>query len=439
MKVTRIEIKDFNQFKNLDIDLTYPKGHAKEGQPLDKVCFIGQSGTGKTTLLNLINDYIGYQYKFKEKVQNYSQITIHTEFIWQTKKCNWSIEIDPFSKETIIRDNPKSVTTITNDTFQNVLKDHKGALLINFPVNLNYEIPTKTVNYDFRLEKFIDLNKNKIDEVWSIVLDKVKSYHEQVISYRQELANSAILENSNLVNAQENFNIWKSKNPNPLEVLSNECLEEILNVFKIKLKTEFEFKTKNDIGALQFVDFSGNPIPNGLLSTGIKQLLNVIIPLHYFKPKDAIILIDEPENSLYPNIQFQIAELYKKQTKDSQFFYATHSPIIASSFEPWEIVELKLDENGHVYQDKYYEGDRHIGNYSVYPQYLDYDSMLSEVFDLKETYNPLRSEKLTEILMLKNHLLKLKKDDKTKTKEFEDEYIKFKRLAERLAWDFELI
>lgn len=54
MKISEIEIKDFHQFKDFSIDLTYPKGHAKEGQPLDKVCFIGQSGTGKTTLLELI-------------------------------------------------------------------------------------------------------------------------------------------------------------------------------------------------------------------------------------------------------------------------------------------------------------------------------------------------------------------------------------------------
>ncbi|MFN5847914.1 MAG: hypothetical protein ACK43K_05460, partial [Chitinophagales bacterium] len=63
MKVTRIEIKDFNQFKSLDIDLTYPKGHAKEGQPLDKVCFIGQSGTGKTTLLKILG---GHTYRLRD-------------------------------------------------------------------------------------------------------------------------------------------------------------------------------------------------------------------------------------------------------------------------------------------------------------------------------------------------------------------------------------
>ncbi|MCU0394018.1 MAG: AAA family ATPase, partial [Thermoflexibacter sp.] len=58
MKVSRIEIKDFQQFKDFTLDLTYPKGHELEGQPLKKVCIIGQSGTGKTTILNVICDLI---------------------------------------------------------------------------------------------------------------------------------------------------------------------------------------------------------------------------------------------------------------------------------------------------------------------------------------------------------------------------------------------
>jgi len=54
MKISHIEIERFRQFQNFQLDLTYPAGHEKAGQALDKVCFIGQSGTGKTTLLELL-------------------------------------------------------------------------------------------------------------------------------------------------------------------------------------------------------------------------------------------------------------------------------------------------------------------------------------------------------------------------------------------------
>ncbi|RKZ53396.1 MAG: hypothetical protein DRR16_25625 [Candidatus Parabeggiatoa sp. nov. 3] len=63
MKITQINIKDYNQFKNLMLDLTYPKGHEKEDQALDKICFIGQSGTGKTSLLNICKLVLGATFK----------------------------------------------------------------------------------------------------------------------------------------------------------------------------------------------------------------------------------------------------------------------------------------------------------------------------------------------------------------------------------------
>ncbi len=36
MKISKIHIKDFHQFKDFTLDLTYPAGHEKEGKPLLK-------------------------------------------------------------------------------------------------------------------------------------------------------------------------------------------------------------------------------------------------------------------------------------------------------------------------------------------------------------------------------------------------------------------
>ena len=54
MKVSYLDIRNYKQFSDLELDLTYPKGHEKAGEPLDKICIIGQSGTGKTNLLDII-------------------------------------------------------------------------------------------------------------------------------------------------------------------------------------------------------------------------------------------------------------------------------------------------------------------------------------------------------------------------------------------------
>jgi len=53
-KLLRIKLKNFQQFKDVELDLTIPDRAVNAGQPLEKVCIIGQSGTGKSTLLNII-------------------------------------------------------------------------------------------------------------------------------------------------------------------------------------------------------------------------------------------------------------------------------------------------------------------------------------------------------------------------------------------------
>ena len=77
MKINGIHINDFQQFKDFHLDLTYPKGHEKEGQPLDKICFIGQSGTGKTTLLNIIMEFTKKLNSISTNYQLYHKITFN--------------------------------------------------------------------------------------------------------------------------------------------------------------------------------------------------------------------------------------------------------------------------------------------------------------------------------------------------------------------------
>ena len=55
MKISKLHIDQFRHLENLDFDFTYQSGERK-GQPLDKICFIGQSARGKTGILELIKE-----------------------------------------------------------------------------------------------------------------------------------------------------------------------------------------------------------------------------------------------------------------------------------------------------------------------------------------------------------------------------------------------
>jgi hypothetical protein len=94
------------------------------------------------------------------------------------------------------------------------------------------------------------------------------------------------------------------------------------------------------------------PIPYNQLSTGIRNLifrLGHIYSLYFNRKIDrGFLLIDEPELSLFPDLLYDIIDRYLAITQNTQMFVATHSPIIAGQFEPYERIILKFDDAGFV-------------------------------------------------------------------------------------------
>ena len=70
MKISKLNIESYRHLENLNFDFTYQTGDRK-GQPLDKICFIGQSATGKTGLLELIYE----ETRRLQKASRYEDIT----------------------------------------------------------------------------------------------------------------------------------------------------------------------------------------------------------------------------------------------------------------------------------------------------------------------------------------------------------------------------
>jgi len=354
MKIEKIEIKDFLQFKDLELDLTYPKGHQKEGQPLDKICIIGQSGVGKTNLLKIIID-------------NNNHI-----------------------------DNIKT-------TFKDIYESKKIYLL--GADNSRYNSSGKVITY-------------LANGAWSILIEKMNNYNDERLKYTDKLSNKLLnIEDYEKKDFQREMKEWKEENENILDKISDK-----LNIILIKFNLQLEKTDKNQqsYNDLIFKDLSnGNIIEYNNLSTGTKNIISTFIPLKIHNPKDSIIIIDEPENSFYPDIQRMLTELYMEVGENNQLIMATHSPLIASSFEPWEVVELKFDKNNQVYRELYYKGDNHIDNYTLDPRLLTWTGILTKVFDLEDDSNIDRKKELMRYARLKAKIKRL--DDSL---EEEEELIK---------------
>lgn len=450
MKISKIEIKDFHQFKDFTLDLTYPKGHEKEGKPLDKVCFIGQSGTGKTTLLELIPFFLYYYFgsnllnkvgigAISDKVVMKVFFGISNEFstdiLISLDKLRQKGSNEGSNERDFARFMSNSVVKVMINSWQNVT----ASKLIYFPANLDYDLENFDIDNKLDDRLIIDFSKDKVATVWNIILEKIQTYQEQELKIRQDISKVVEKSSSDVKAIQEavkKLEDWKATEFNPIQDVADNCLNALLENYKLRVKTELDFKTKDDIGFIKIEDYNGNEIPHGLWSTGTKQVILSALPLYLLKPKHTVILFDEPERSLYPDLQRTVVDYYTSLTTDCQFFYSTHSPIIASSFEPWEIVELKFNEAGKIYREVYFEGENHVDNYKWNPKFMRWDDILQRVFDLENDGSPARKEKLDELATLNVKYKKLAKKGEENTENALEIIKKIEKLSKELSkWD----
>ncbi|MCU0875387.1 MAG: AAA family ATPase, partial [Pirellulaceae bacterium] len=87
------------------------------------------------------------------------------------------------------------------------------------------------------------------------------------------------------------------------------------------------------------------------------------------------LLLDEPENSLFPDFLYDQIEIYEEMIRNTQFFVATHSPIVAAQFRPEERVILEFDETYHVRAKK-----------GVSPVGDDPNDVLEKDFEVRSIY-----------------------------------------------------
>lgn len=454
MKVTELYIQEYNQFKDFRLDLTYPEGHPKAGQALDKVCFIGQSGTGKTSLIEILNQTIYLIVNVKAQ--------FYSENAFAFSLSDYEYLIFDRIKELLLKNIKLSFDNKLTAHFIKNTSDMSGDFWIDYnnskDGNINYfltnhfklfyypsdiEIPKinkpkkeKSENSSSLNKNFYDFSNYDLQSSWATINEAIIKDRELEIKKSLEL--SKLLQNpkysqEDIIISRNDFLAWRKQSPNPLVYLANNFLDKILNRFNLKVKTELDFEKTEDIETIKIQTKQGKDIPFEGLSTGTKQVILTALPLYGLKPEKAIILFDEPERSLYPDIQAEIVNFYTSMAKDSQFFFATHSPLVASSFEPWEIVELKFNDEGYVYQELYYDKEkgRQVDNYIINPQYLTWTGILQKVFDLDQEGNDLRNKQLVHIATLESQL----KHNHLSLEEKKVKFEEYKKLATLLNWE----
>lgn len=387
MKIAKIFIRDFDQFQDVVLDFTDPI----TGEALDKICFMGSNGTGKSKILELIrwsfkdlipniyfqNDFLSENpyprgkilFTF-ESISNYVALFVDNGKvkIFKIEKQNaqfksilsqiWSVNVNPLDADFL----KEYVQGTLSNSFLDTISFRDGKdILVFSPSESNTDFfdfsPDTTLNDANRLFKlfpyYSEVSNNTVKSLWNVLM-----YNNRKRAENQD--NFEHLPENLSKTKKELLDLYSAQNPEILKDLG-EIWNKILNragLFFDYLHARIPYQLTDSLEANVRLKNSGNSIFYSSLSTGIRNYifrLGHIFALYFNRNiEKGLILIDEPENGLYPDFLFDLVETYEQVTKNSigqnntQMFFATHNPIIAAQFKPEERVILEWNDNGSV-------------------------------------------------------------------------------------------
>jgi predicted ATP-dependent endonuclease of OLD family len=449
MKICKIYLRDFEQFQNVDLDFTHPD----TGEPLDKICFIGSNGTGKSKILRLINWFLKglnnelgstiEEINFENRIQKGNVIfeTLYDNKIYFFYFDNFTTSI--FLKNNIldnsnlynsggeianniflfvtkaVNDNnlAKTVSLLQGDSFSDKFKleNNSKDLVIYSPtesssngykdiIDVPFTSVSEALEFSNNFPFYSSVSSEHVNIFWKLLVYNLRKRAEEKDDFENQ-PNNLIKIKQDLINEFDGFY------PKVLDKLGevwNKILDKAGLYFDVKgasnpyqlndnLKAYIKLKSNNEI------------VPYGELSTGIRNYifrLGHIFSLYFNREIDrGFLLVDEPENSLFPDFLFDLMDTYKNVIVDkrgqnnTQVFFATHNPIVAAQFQPYERVILEWKEDGSVKAKK---GFSPIGD--------DPNDILSNDFELKDLMGPVGMQKWEEYISLKKKLAKSTED-----------------------------
>lgn len=358
MHLKYLFIDSHRHLEDLEFNFRYPQGHKLEGQPLKKICFIGQSATGKTSILEIIKDslnlmrkssvvtdgsiYEKYELPFVGKMsilhENYPFSISNNEMqnrnsVYKNTGPRVGGTVSKFIEEGLKIIYLRS-DLVNSDTIR-IFNENPIQLAETLPVDLVLDADNmgkKSFLYEFGKEENLS--------IWLKLLLRIIEYRKEFLKMASTLISNGTI--GDFKRLHERYIKWEKENENPIKPFADKInpLLEKLNLAIDLTNTEYPVPFKSIL--------SDNIIPITGLSTGTKGMMLSLFPLSELDTDESIILIDEPERSLFPDIQIELMSIYESLAPKAQIIVATHSPFIASAFEPEERFILYFDSNGKV-------------------------------------------------------------------------------------------
>ena len=244
------------------------------------------------------------------------------------------------------------------------LLNKKKFLLINSPAEsvsnsslLVADVPKTSVNEALSLNQnfpnYNEVSSEKINEFWKLLVYNLRKRAEDRDNY-ENLQENLTKTKQQLIAA---FDLMEPKVLTHLNLLWKKILDKAGLYFDVDGASN-PYQLLDNLKAYIRLKSNNQHIPYNQLSTGIRNYIfriGHIFSLYFNREIDlGFLLVDEPENSLYPDFLFELVETYqeiiidKRGQNNTQLFFATHNPIIAAQFQPYERIILDWNEDGFV-------------------------------------------------------------------------------------------
>lgn len=331
MKIRKLKYNNHKVLGNLELDFVNPA----TGQPYNTIVLVGENGTGKTTILKTISDYI-----------NVISLRPFDYIEYEANGGKFRIEPLPNGNDTFHKRKDLmagSEEEVERDNYNNgeIMRADKKDMR-------HYACAFSKARADFKTDKISNVSTKTLD---SEIHDN--DNEDNYTSLKQLIVDIDNQDNSEYT--QRN----KTARLDYAQFLPTSRMYRFSNAFNTFFG-EIRFDRIENIENEKVILFKKNDkdVPIDGLSTGEKQIVfrGAYLLKNSGKMEDGVAFIDEPELSMHPSWQRKILDyfrnLYKDTTGDqkAQLFFASHSEyvVVSALKNPEDVVVIVLTENGGV-------------------------------------------------------------------------------------------
>ncbi len=327
LQIRRLLLVDYRQFRELLLDFTHPE----TGEPLKRVCFIGRNGTGKTSLLDVLSrcalSFAAGRAPMRQAVLEvqHGDATVVVPHGGHRPVVVPELELPP---ATVVRDSGYAWRAWRLDagatdaqsgelkSGRDIIAHSRAESATNQGVDLG-GVPSTNLSEALALAKDFplrhDISSEHIRDMWKLLVYLVKKRDSDREEYERD---------------PENLQKTKAQLIAEFDALNPPVLRELAELWnRLLAPAGLEFDVDSANIPIQLTDNlsahikrrgTGDVIHYGALSSGIRDFMFRIghLFLLFFRRRyeSAFVLVDEPENSLFPDFLFELMELYDQSS-----------------------------------------------------------------------------------------------------------------------------